>query len=241
MSDHETDHQRRRRERAERKAEYLARKAQGQFTAARAELEHIPLGQPILVGHHSERRHRKAIERSHNKTRRALDTARAAESAKSAAMHAGYAISSDDPDAIPALVAKLEELEARRERIKASNRSARKEGRAALPRYVLSNLGANIRRVRRRIAELKANAERTAAPVIEGDGFTIEECPDDNRIRFTFDARPDKETTAKMKRAGFRWSRRNGAWQRHLNNGGRYAAKHMARELFGWNEGTADA
>ncbi|WP_132290495.1 DUF3560 domain-containing protein [Kribbella sp. VKM Ac-2568] len=32
--------------------------------AARRQIsDHIPLGQPILVGHHSERRHRRDIER----------------------------------------------------------------------------------------------------------------------------------------------------------------------------------
>ena len=99
----------------------------------------------------------------------------------------------------------------------------------------LKNLGANIRRVRKRIEALKANAERTAAPPIEGEGFTIEQSVEDNRIRFRFAARPDKATITKMKRAGFRWSRRHGAWQRQLNDRGRYAAEALAEELFGWN------
>ena len=38
-----------------------------------------PLGQPILVGHHSERRHRKAIERADNTIRKAFDATDAAE------------------------------------------------------------------------------------------------------------------------------------------------------------------
>lgn len=59
---------------------------------------------------------------------------------------------------------------------------------------------------------------------------------DDNRVRFRFDERPERETTAKMKRAGFRWSRRHGAWQRQLNEAGRFAARRMAEELFGWQE-----
>ncbi|KDP00079.1 hypothetical protein MAV100_26270 [Mycobacterium avium subsp. hominissuis 100] len=38
-----------------------------------------PLGQPILVGHHSERRHRKAIERADTAIRKAFDATDAAE------------------------------------------------------------------------------------------------------------------------------------------------------------------
>ena len=35
----------------------------GRHLAARQQLEMIPLGQPILVGHHSEKRHRKELTR----------------------------------------------------------------------------------------------------------------------------------------------------------------------------------
>ena len=261
----ETEHQRRRRERAERQAARLEREAEGKWQSARAETQHIPMGQPILVGHHSERRHRKTLERSHRKMGKAVEASEAAKAAKWSAQSAGYAISSDDPDAIPALEARLAELEASRALSKAINAAYRKGGWAAVeqvpaatPAIVararrtlelapwmklpmdLTNLGANIRRVKQRIEALEAAAERTAAAPIEGDGFAIEEDVDDNRIRFTFDARPDKETITKMKREGFRWSRTHGAWQRQLNNAGRHAARRVAKELFGW-EPTASA
>ena len=35
------------------------------FQAAHDTVKDIPLGQPILVGHHSERRHRRTLERAH--------------------------------------------------------------------------------------------------------------------------------------------------------------------------------
>jgi len=260
----ETEHQRERRERAERKAERLRRRAEAQHEGARAELAGIPMGQPILVGHHSERRHRKAIERSDRKTRQALETSRAAEQATAASTRAGHAISSDDPEALGALEARLADLEASRELSKAINAAYRKGGWPAVERVdgvtpaVLAkakrtmglahwlkapmdvkNLGGNIRRVRKRIEELKAVAEREAAPAIEGDGFRITEHPDDNRIRFIFAKRPSKDVTSKMKRAGFRWSRKNGAWQRQLNNAGRHAAERMAKKLFGFDAAEA--
>jgi len=40
-----------------------------------------PGGEPIHVGHHSERRHRNAIERAHNTTRQAIDATAAADTA----------------------------------------------------------------------------------------------------------------------------------------------------------------
>lgn len=44
-----------------------------------------PMGEPIKVGHHSERRHRKAIERAHNATRKAIDATDDAEKAQARA------------------------------------------------------------------------------------------------------------------------------------------------------------
>ena len=55
--------------RAERYREYADnadKRATAAFNASSAAVEHIPLGQPILVGHHSERAHRRALERSNS-------------------------------------------------------------------------------------------------------------------------------------------------------------------------------
>jgi hypothetical protein len=257
----ETPFQKERREKAERKAARLGRQAEAQWESARTETAAIPMGQPILVGHHSARRHRNALANQERKARQALETARAAESAESAAARAGYAISSDDPDALAALEACLAEFEVSRVVSKAVNAAYRKGGWEAVEQVPgttpdliarakrtlelapwmkkpmdVTNLGANIRRVRERIEELKAAAEHAEAPPVVGVGFAIEEDVDDNRIRFRFDARPDKETITKMKRAGFRWSRTHGAWQRQLNTQGRHAAERMAKELFGWSK-----
>ncbi|MEM6484679.1 MAG: DUF3560 domain-containing protein [Pseudomonadota bacterium] len=66
-------------ERAEAKAERLAkladkraRQARGFYAAAEAISERFAFGQPILVGHHSERRARKDQERMHNALRNAI-------------------------------------------------------------------------------------------------------------------------------------------------------------------------
>lgn len=96
----------------------------------REERSGIPFGQPILVGHHSERRHRNAIEKAHNATRRAFENdAKASEMARKAdniEAAAEVAIYSDDIDAKERLAEKIARLEAERDRIKKYNASCRK-------------------------------------------------------------------------------------------------------------------
>jgi hypothetical protein len=57
------DYSSERAERLESRAEKIGSQAQSQYQRAKAIADVIPLGQPILVGHHSERRHRRDIER----------------------------------------------------------------------------------------------------------------------------------------------------------------------------------
>lgn len=126
------------RERRERRADRLegwaeAREAKqaGLREAARTDeaATGIPFGQPILVGHHSEGRHRRAIEKTDRAMRASIENARKAEgmanSAGTIRAQNEAAIYDDDADAIERLEAKLAELEAERERIKAYNRTAR--------------------------------------------------------------------------------------------------------------------
>lgn len=129
----------------------------------------IPFGQPIMVGHYSEGRDRRyrarigaTMDRAVADDRKATEMARKADEIE---RQAGHAIYSDDPDAIERLVERIAELEAKREAIKAHNREARKNGGEVLPRYVLANLGGNIKRQRDRLARLKRDAERAAAGI----------------------------------------------------------------------------
>jgi len=147
----------------------------------------IALGQPILVGHHSEGRDRRYRGRVDGLfTQAQEDKAKAAEFERRAegieAELAG-SIYSDDPDAVQALEERIAGLEAERTRITSYNASCRRGapdlsllqeglrrglvdvqrigmGRAdgSLPGYVLSNLSGNIRRNRKRLEELRAAA-----------------------------------------------------------------------------------
>ncbi len=115
-------------------AESRDAKSAARFAAVDAIADGIPFGQPILVGHHSERRARRDQDRIHNGMRAGLDHAHKAEDMRSRAANieaaAERAIYSDDPDAVERLRERVAELEAERDRIRRFNDSARKAAKA---------------------------------------------------------------------------------------------------------------
>jgi Domain of unknown function (DUF3560) len=133
----------------------------------------IPFGQPILVGHHSEKRHRRDLAKIESGMRAAIELG---DKAKSQAQKADNieaategSIYDDDPDAIERLTEKLAALEAKREHMKTVNAEYRRAHRVELkamsaydrsqtipfPQYSLTNLGGNIGRCRERLARLQ--------------------------------------------------------------------------------------
>ncbi|MCD7969132.1 MAG: DUF3560 domain-containing protein [Alistipes sp.] len=84
----------------------------------------IPMGQPILVGHHSEKRHRAALKRSHNAMDISVEEAGKADyyERKAHAAENNKAIYNDDPDAVNKLKEKLANLETLQEHMKAANK-----------------------------------------------------------------------------------------------------------------------
>lgn len=234
-----------RRERLERKAEKRRQWASGRkqqaasaFKAAHAATAMIPMGQPILIGHHSEKRHRAALERSDNAMRRGI------ESQDMAAHHVSKAagiesqldnsIFSDDPDAIEALQAKVDRLEAERERMKAVNKEFRKgEGwvdrmdpplsddekkeiasnlkfgwaKVPFPPYSLSNLGGVIRNAKQRIEDVKRRQARAAEA--EANGGQVVKIHGDY-ASVTFAEKPARSVLDSLKAAAFHWS--GGSW-----------------------------
>ena len=117
--------------RLEAKADRLATDADAKSTAAMQSLRQIPPGQPILVGHHSERRHRSHLNRVDSQMRSAIETGKAAERTAERAQAAASRsdIDSDDPNAPAKLAGKVAKLEAQRDRMKAANAAYRKAGK----------------------------------------------------------------------------------------------------------------
>lgn len=88
----------------------------------------VPMGQPILVGHHSERGHRKLIEKIDNQMRKSCEADDKAKyyDERAEAAENNTAIFSDDPEAVTKLTEKIARLKANQEIMKAVNAVIRK-------------------------------------------------------------------------------------------------------------------
>lgn len=149
-------------------------------------------------------------------------------------------IYSDDPDAVEALAARIAELEAERDRIKAYNASCRKAAKTggtgdlsllddrqrdaiatlarvcsyqvgtggSFPSYHLTNLSANIKRNRDRIADVEKRRARSEATEQAG-GILVEQLGH-GYARVTFAEKPDRSTITALKDAGYHWGQ--GSW-----------------------------
>lgn len=109
---HYEEKQAKRKERLENAAAKAQQSSNDSFNKARSISNRWEFGQPILVGHHSEGRHRRDIARMDAAMGKAVSEDKRAASLRSKAAGVGSGgISSDDPDAIEKLTAELEKLE----------------------------------------------------------------------------------------------------------------------------------
>jgi hypothetical protein len=192
-------------------------------------VEGIPFGQPILVGHHSENAHRRALKRCWDAMDRSVKEKEKAEYYENKVDNIlnSNVISSDNPDAIDLLTEKLANLEAKREKIKAFNKEARKNKTEQVPSYSLTNLGQNIASVKKRIEHLKKLAQVEEKEWTFGDN-RVKLDPDENRVKVFFPGKPSEEIRTNLKRNGFRWSPYNGCWQRQISRWALDIAKEIA-------------
>lgn len=233
-----------RRERILARADRLRNEGQARVESGFERLRAIPFGQPILIGHHSEKRDRNYRRKACNSIDRGFELQKAAREAAARAEAIGTGgISSDDPDAIAKLVAELETLKARQDAMKARNETWRKAGNKAgrqadgqwveppCAPYQLSNNSANMRRIEQRIEHLRASANReTKVEEYQGVCKLVENA-EANRVQLIFPGKPSAEIRTKLKKSGFRWSPSEGAWQRQLNNSAVYWAKELIKEI----------
>lgn len=80
-------------------------------------------------------------------------------------------------------------------------------------------------------AALSAEAANTEHRSIERPGVKLVQNTTLDRIQLLFDGKPEPETIAQLKREAFRWSPREGAWQRQNTNNGVQAAYRILRFL----------
>ncbi len=91
----------------------------------------IPFGQPILVGHHSERRHRRDLAKADRAMRKSVEAGKRSKelAARAAAVGSG-GVSSDDPDAVQKLRRQLVKLKQDHDRMTAANDAIRRYAKA---------------------------------------------------------------------------------------------------------------
>lgn len=163
-------------------------------------------------------------------------------------------VSADDKDAVTKLQKKLENCQRSQDLMKAVNAYYRKhktldgcdllpqerieeintdlasaympENAKPFPSYALSNNNAEIRRLRRRIEELEA-AKTAEYDEWTFDGGEIVANRDINRLQILFDERPDEGLRDALKTHGFKWSPKENAWQRQLNNNAYIAVRSI--------------
>jgi hypothetical protein len=232
-----------RRERLERKverrqdwAESAARKSDAGFAAAHKIADGIPLGQPILVGHHSERHARRDVARIDSGMRKGVEMDQLAKHHRSKA--AGLAsqlettIFSDDPDAIEALQARAAALDAEAAQEVAVNKAWRKgkgqpgwaDGLGLTPELLAkfertmalcpyfkgpcfsTNTRANARRLRERIKQIEFREARAKRAEEAGGCLIIGE----EYINVVFAEKPAGAILDALKAAGFSWG--GGQW-----------------------------
>lgn len=163
-------------------------------------------------------------------------------------------ISADDPNALERLRQKLDILEAARERMKKINAHFRKyqtmegypeplteqekqhisfmvnSGFSKYGIYDTSNISATIRSTKERLERLEAQKAQETKET-ETEFCTVMENTEIMRLQLIFPDKPDEETRNILKRNGFRWSPKNGAWQRQLTNNAKYAAQNVLNAL----------
>ncbi len=243
-----------RKERLEERAGKATDSSDAAYRASQQAVEGIVMGQPILVGHHSEGRHRRAIKRADDSMRKSVEEQRRAEElARRAAAVGTGGISSDDPEAVRKLREQLATLTANQEQMKAANKVVKSKkddatkiaalvqqgfteasaagllrpdfaGRIGFAAYMLTNNNANMRRIEQRIKDLEAQAQRESKS-IEGSGYTYHEDTDENRVMFRFPGKPAEDVRKKLKSEGFKWSPTRDAWVRQLTGNGLAAAR----------------
>lgn len=222
--------------------------------------EAIPFGQPILIGHHSEKRDRRYRDRIHSTFGKAFEELSKAEYYEKKAATVGTGgISSDDPDAIAKLKEKLEGMQKNQELMKNCNKVIRKfknkESQLAelvklgisqdnaeklleddgFAPYALKNNNANMGRVKERISELE-KTQNLSAQAEEYESFSYELDSLDNRIVFTFTGKPDEETRKILKSHSFKFSpsrspKGRSVWVRKVTLNALHDARRVKKQL----------
>ena len=246
-------------ERLREKSEKMKAESVEAFSNARKIQDSIPMGQPILIGHHSEKRARRDRDKIDANIKKSVEKQELAEyyDEKIKATEKNTKISSDNPQAIELLEDKISKLKARQQRYKDMNKYYRKHktmlgfedlsdekakeinkridedysfNKKPAPSYILSNLNAMIKSAEKRLDQLK-ELDEMEYEEIEFDNCIVISNDKTNRVEMHFGYKPNDDVRSLLKRKGFKWSRNNGCWQRLRNKNNLSIAINLAKEI----------
>lgn len=221
----------------------------------------IPMGQPILIGHHSEKRDRNYRAKIHNKMSQSVEAAKKAKyyEDRAESLLNGTAISSDDPNALDKLQTKLENLLKLQELYKAINKIVRSKKsdvekvaqlveigvkeQTAIKVLDKSNFGGpgipsfkltNNNAVINNTRKRVEHLTKIAAMQSseeEINGVKLVVSVEDNRVQIFFPGKPSEDVRHRLKANGFHWSPSVGAWMRQISNSAIYYAKDILKNI----------
>jgi hypothetical protein len=217
----------------------------------------IPMGQPIQIGHYSEkgdRNFRNKIWSLHGKSIQKQETAdyyvRKAQTIAN-----NTAISSDNPDALQLLRDKLKGLEDHQAFMKAANKFIKANNETGFlslqnatqeqwtrlrtpihpygmgyQSFEITNNGACIRNVKKRIEDMEKLANRQPVDMVI-NGVRLFENQEANRIQLFFKGKPEKSIRIKLRKEGFIWCGSEIAWQKKITTWAIYTGKLFLESL----------
>lgn len=261
VADYE-ERQETRKERYEELADKNTARAGQRFETARTMAKAIPFGQPILVGHHSEksdRAYRKRIDTNMRKGVEHSDKAKHFER-KAKSVGANNAIRSDDPAALQKLANKISDLEAAQKCMKSANVIVRSNKTHAEKMQSIIDLGYqestaddllipdfggrvgfnsyqlqnNNANIRRLKKRFATIKEQQSRPeVSEAVGdATVKENAEYNSVEISFPGKPSEEIRTEMKRHGWRWARTTKVWYKKQRTDAVLAEARRFAEMF---------
>lgn len=223
----------------------------------------IEFGQPILVGHHSEKRHRAAIAKQEAEMHKAVSASDKSDyyQGRADAAADNNSISGDNPEAVNLYKEKLAKLEAAQEEMKSVNAYWRKhktmKGYPGMSDTAAAETDEQMKtayswvqksgpfeswRLSNNNAEIRRIKEKLetlekldgmAAEIITFKGGEMRVSIDINRVQFIFDGKPSDEVRSILKHNGFKWAPSQGAWQRQRTAQAVCTAKGLISKLEG--------
>ncbi|HDF2366293.1 TPA: DUF3560 domain-containing protein [Morganella morganii] len=253
--------QARRKERYQEIAGNAVLKSNAIYSQARTMADMIPFGQPILLGHHSEKRDRNFRSKITRTFEKSFKESSKAEYYERKAKSVGRAgISSDDPDAVLKLQKKLSGLEKNHERMKLVNKVVKNKKithdekineiialgfkKESATELLKGDFMGRIGFATYALQNNKAEINRVKSRIEdlskiknndniteENDNFTFKVNYEINRIMFVFDDKPEEKVRNILKSNAFNWSKYNNAWIRKISPNALYAANYIKSQL----------